>query len=287
MQLKLFNSIVSPIWYYGAEVWGLHKAEQIDKMHISFLKSILCVKVATPNCFVYGELGVYPLRIERQIRVVKYWLKVISTCLTNDNYVGKVYMELLELSREKPNITTWCTQVRDLLCSSGFGYVWANQRMYDGKEFMCIFRQRLYDIYLQEWNANVSLTSENRLYRSIKYTFKYEQYLNINNRSLRIALTRIRLSSHLFMIERGRWGKNRLHVNDRKCSLCGVLENEFHSIMVCPRFNNEREGCLAKLSIVEPNNYEFVNLFRNKDEEVILNLAILCYKIQKEYRQFV
>ena len=89
------------------------------------------------------------------------------------------------------------------------------------------------------------------------------------------------------MVERGRWGKNRLHIRDRKCTLCGVLENEYHSIMVCPRFVNEREGCLAKLSLAQPNNHEFINLFRNNDDNIIQILSVLCYKIQKEYRQFI
>ena len=68
---------------------------------------------------------------------------------------------------------------------------------------------RLQDMpmYLQEWNTSVSNTTDNRLFKQIKHVFGYESYLNINNKSVRIALSRVRLSSHLFMIERGRWGK--------------------------------------------------------------------------------
>ena len=119
----------------------------------------------------------YPLSIERKIRVVKYWLN------------------------------TWCTQVRDLFYSCGFGYVWAIQRVYGCKEFLRLFSLRLHDMYLQEWNTSVSNTTDNRLFKQIKHVFGYESYLNINNKSVRIALSRVRLSSHLFMIERGRWGK--------------------------------------------------------------------------------
>ena len=121
MQLQLFNSIVSPILFYGSEVWGLHNAEKIDTLYISFLKSILCVKRSTPNCFVYGELGTYPLYIERHVRVIKYWLKIISNKVDRNNYVSIVYMGLYQLSIEKPNTVTWCTQIRDVLFKCGLG----------------------------------------------------------------------------------------------------------------------------------------------------------------------
>ena len=148
-----------------------------------------------------------------------------------------------------------------------------------------MFKVRLRDVYLQEWRTNMSLTSRNRLCVSIKTEFKYEQYLNINNRCLRIALTRVRLSSHLFMIERGRWGKNRLQVTDRLCSQCGVVEDEFHCIVSCPRYNNERERC--SLVTTSTNYREFIKLFQNYDMDAQLRLATLCYRVQKEYQQFI
>ena len=71
-QLELFSSMIAPILNYGSEVWGLRKADPIETFHLSFLKSILGVKTSTPNCFIYGVLGVYPLIIERKTRVIKY-----------------------------------------------------------------------------------------------------------------------------------------------------------------------------------------------------------------------
>ena len=113
----------------------------------------------------------------------------------------------------------------------------------------------------------------------------FENYMNINNRSLRVALSRLRLSSHIFMVERGRWGKNRLQVNDRLCSLCGVLEDEFHCIVKCPRFNNERQSCVLVSSIT--SHYEFFKLLQINDMNVHLSLAKLCCRIQKEYQKFI
>ena len=76
-------------------------------------------------------------------------------------------------------------------------------------------------------------------------------------------------------------GKNSLHVSARKCSLCGVLEDEFHCPIVCPRFSNEREWFINKAFSTEPNYFDFINLFNHRKDNAHFNLALLCYKILK------
>ena len=289
MQIDLFKKMVSPILSFGGEVWGLNAATQLETIHLSFLKSILGVKTSTPNCFIYGELGVYPLYIERQIMVIKYWLKLLSLKMDNDevNYVVNVYEALYNLSLEKPNIVTWCTQVRDLLFRVGLGYVWINQSVSSHTEFLITFKERIRDIYVQEWRANLRLTSTNRLLQSIKIEFIYEPYLDLLGKHLRIAVSKIRLSSHLFMIERGRWGKNSLKLEMRKCTTCNLLEDEFHCLAVCPRFINERSNYLPNILKNQPNIHEFVKFLKKDDAESIKKLAILCLRVQKQYKEYI
>ena len=70
------------------------------------------------------------------------------------------------------------------------------------------------DIHIQNWKGEINGTSDGRIYKWIKNTFEIEKYLNILNKQQRVALTKIRLSSHLFNIERGRWNKTKRE--DRK-----------------------------------------------------------------------
>ena len=285
MQIKLFNTTVLPILTYGCEVWGLGKASPLDVLHLSFLKSLLKVKTTTPNCFVYGELGVFPLSIERQVRIIKFWLKIISVGMVGDNFTGIVYRELFNLSLLQPNFVTWCTKIRDLLNMTGFGNVWLDQYVQDEREFVYIFRQRVTDMYLQEWSANISLTSKNRIFPNIKTRFCFEPYLDMNNSCLRVAVSRIRLSSHMFLIERGRWGKKRIDIEMRKCTVCNVLEDEFHVLIECPKYKNQRRNCLPDNLKVKPSMFSFINYIKSEDMVVQKQLALLCYRIQKEYRK--
>ena len=282
--MTLFEYIVRPILMYGCEVWGLRTANPIEKFHLSFLKGILEVKSSTPNCFIYGELGVLPLIIERKMRVIKYWIKIIKNLNTKEHFVHKIYKELLKISNENPEKETWVSGVKVLLETTGFGFIWQQQFVDNETAFLNSFKRRLVDMYLQLWVSQVNLTSENRLFKHIKSNFVFESYLNINNRSLRTSLTKIRLSSHIFYIERGRWGPNNVDINDRKCTICNQVESEYHCLIECPKFNNERIGLLTDELKLNPCFQLFVKYFSSNDTKTQKNLALLCHKIQKEYK---
>ncbi len=62
IQLEKYNSMVSPVQMYAAEVWGYNVIRDMELLHTKFLKHVLFVCKKTCNDIVYGELGVYPLK---------------------------------------------------------------------------------------------------------------------------------------------------------------------------------------------------------------------------------
>ena len=285
MQIQLFNTIVSPILFYACEVWGLRAADPIDVFHRGFLKTVLRVKDSTPNCFIYGELGIYPLYIERYTRVMGYWVNIINASATDRSLVVKVYKEMYQLTETNRGAVTWASRVKDVLNRCGMGGYWINQRVDDKKFFLALFRRKLQDIYIQEWWRDVDKTSTGRLFRYIKTDFRCEAYLNKLDRPLRLALTRIRLSSHAFRIERGRW--ENIERENRICELCGVLECEYHCLIECPKFVNEREGLLSVEMRNRPGMREFIKMFKSENEYDMKNLGLLCLRIMIEYNRHV
>jgi hypothetical protein len=71
-QLDLFDKIVKPISLYGCEIWRFGKNDIIERVHLTFCKLLLRLKVSTPNFMVYGELGSYPLEIDIKVRMISY-----------------------------------------------------------------------------------------------------------------------------------------------------------------------------------------------------------------------
>ena len=51
--LQLFDTYIGSVLNYACEVWGFHKAPDVERIKISFLKNILGVKRSTVNAAVY------------------------------------------------------------------------------------------------------------------------------------------------------------------------------------------------------------------------------------------
>ena len=161
--------MIKPILTYGCEFWGANQANDLDIVHLKFLKYILGVRQSTPTAYVYGELGEYPLYIERHVRMVSYWLKIISL---PDTSLTKLMYNLL-LNDLDNNITNnnWAANIKSILQTNGFGYVWEQQGISDSnKVFINKLRTRIQDQYIQNWNERVQSTSDHRLYKNINTT---------------------------------------------------------------------------------------------------------------------
>ena len=156
------------------------------------------------------------------------------------------------------------------------------QKIDNPNSFLRSFKERISDIYKQEWQISVNETSSNRLYKHIKERFHFEPYLNLINKAKRLHISKVRLSSHLFLIERGRWGTKKIKLKERKCELCNVLEDEYHCLIECVRFERERRGLLPPVLVNRPSMFEFVKFLKNK--ESFSRLGQLCRNILTEYR---
>ena len=77
-----------------------------------------------------------------------------------------------------------------------------------------------------------------RLYKEIKTVFECESYMNCNiRRDVRVCFTKLRLSSHKFLVERARWLKEvkvKVPYTQRTCTLCNSndIEDEYHVTLV-------------------------------------------------------
>jgi hypothetical protein len=74
----LFDTLILPILTYGCEVWGYENNKQLEKLHLQYCRNILGVRTTTANVMTYRELGRTPIDICIQLRIVKFWNRLIS-----------------------------------------------------------------------------------------------------------------------------------------------------------------------------------------------------------------
>ena len=76
-------------------------------------------------------------------------------------------------------------------------------------------------------------------------------------------------------------------VEERKCSLCDVVKDEYYCLVECPRYVNERRGLLSERLRDRPSMQEFVNYFKCEKENVQRKLGLLCLRVMKEHVSYV
>jgi hypothetical protein len=276
-KIELFDKLIKPILCYGCEIWGMNKADKIENIHTHFLKNILGVKLQTQTNFVYGDLGRMPLKQQRIIQVLKFWLKIIKC--DNVKLIKQTYNLMLEDIERNNEITNWATSVRTILENLGLNYAWIFQEIGNENIFIAEIKRRLEDNFIQTWMSEVEASPRADTYKLFA-TFGFSKYIEqININKYRAALTRFRLSSHRLYIETGRWHKpHPIPRNERKCILCNTLEDEFHFLLECELYKDLRIRYIKQYFRKRPNIPKFVELLSSDQKQINTNLAIYLFK---------
>ena len=273
--IDLFEKFIVPILNYGSESWGFHDAPDIEKVQLRFYKRILGVKGTTQNDFIYGILGRVPMLIIRHCNIVKYWTNIILG--KKSAYVNLLYTSMLQTIDNRNN-NNWAHNVRNLLCSNGFGDIWRDQCVFDQEGFNKAFKQRLFDIFKQNWSFRLSESTRASFYRVIIGTHAFQNILDtVNANRHRIALTRLICSSHRLSIETGRWRRPQIPRHERKCAICHKLGDEFHFLLECQVHNENRIKFIKPYYRRNPSMFKCIQLLTSTNKKELRNLAKYVY----------
>jgi hypothetical protein len=232
---KVFEARVMSILLYSAEIWGLHRLDSLEKVHMLACKRYLGVPLISPNKMVYSELKRHPIYIYSVLRVIKYWFRLLE--MENDRLPKQAYVMLVRL--DDLGKTCWATGVREILSQCGFYCVWINQGVGNVKVFLSRLKQRLIDTFMQEWESTVLVKDRYAFYRSFKSSFGTVFYLEcISIYCFCVAFTQLRLGVLPINNNLRRYSRN---VLEKMCPFCpGSIEDELHLIYSCPSYSDIR-----------------------------------------------
>ena len=284
--MEMFDKMITPILCYASEVWGFHDAPDIERVQLKFCKTVLGVKSSVQNDFVYGELDRMPMKCVRFVNIVRYWLKIVHG--EKSRYVTKCYMNALR-TVETNDEKSWVNSLKAVLEQNGFGDVWLQQGVGDRDIFLKVFKQRLLDIFRQNWGERLSMSSRAVFYRSVKENWEFSEYLEtVHVTEHRKALCRLIVSSHQLRIETGRWERPSVSREMRHCELCNNgIEDEFHFLLECPVYSSIRKQLINRYYWNRPSMYKLVQLFNSKRRKEIIALAKYVYQAFKLRRELI
>ena len=194
-------------------------SSELNKVILSFLRQILGVHKKTTNIAVMAETGKFPICLKIFSHIVKYWMRISTTKnkLLQQAYIvncannargGRSWVKIVSFLTKFTNTTNRIQSAKDI------------------GEKMKIFKSKLQKGFLGWWESQAVVTGTNKLdfYYKYKKCFSFEKYLDNIPKSSRMQITRLRLSSHPFPVETGRYSKIAIKRSDRLCKICHLNE---------------------------------------------------------------
>ena len=82
--------------------------------------------------------------------------------------------------------------------------------------------------------------------------------------------------NHRLPVVSGKWHQPRSY-NQRLCEVCGVLEDEYHFLLLCKNSSDLRQRYIPKCYFNYPSMYKFIALISTDHVKTIRNLAVFVY----------
>lgn len=170
------------------------------------------------------------------------------------NFLGET------LKRKMP----WLYCIRTILVKTGYNNVWENNNFVNSKWLKLAVRQKLKDLFLNNWYTLIENASNSTFYKLFKRSFGFESYLSKTPKNLLNYITRFRTRNHRLPIEIGNW--NRTPVNERYCTTCvNKLGDEFHYLFECSLFNSLRKKYIKNYFYIRPSTFKLDKLMTTND----------------------
>ena len=216
---------------YGSDIWGFSKlaGSTLGKVFLNYNRCALHVKATTCNAIVNGECGKFPPSVHCHINLLTYYHRLLT--MSNGKVVKSVFKVLYNLNDHgfQPLITRVSLARRygiDINETASIGSV----------QFKSMWSKMIKQNFFNKWHAEKNNRPNTTIETYVLYKSQNvsEKYLDlISNPKNRIAISKLRTSSHNLEIERGRYTRPKVNPENRLCPLCYVVDNEIHFVVRC------------------------------------------------------
>ena len=159
IQLYLFDHTISPILFYGCEIWGFQNTQLIENVHNQFLRKITNLRKSTPIYMLHAELGRHPIDITIKSRMIGYWLSIIN----GDNAkISKTLYNMHFNEFNKGHNLKWINSIKNILVSAGRVDLFYKTTINNPRATKLRITQKLKDQNIQTWNSRLLDSSKGR-----------------------------------------------------------------------------------------------------------------------------
>ena len=149
-------------------------------------------------------------------------------------------------------------------------------------------RKATEELFSNKWKQQIQEGTKPDTYRTFKTNNKFEVYLTHPKRKERVAMTKLRISDHKLMIEKGRHIRPQIPRENRKCHMCtSEVEDEVHFLTNCKLY-----GSQSKFWNQVTTKFPQVSNLCNEDKLIFIKtqedpeITELLLKTNYEWQQF-
>ena len=265
----LYQACVSSIADYGGEVFGFKEYECTKKLHVRAARSYLGVNKHTPVCGILSEFNQLLPHFRRRIKMIRLYHRLLSC---NDNITAKIVFRWDKQLNENGTLKSWFSEIKEIFSvhlSSGLENLGNIFNL--GQATEAISNSML-------MHQQTQLRTECHQSRKLRTFILFKDFFSTPSFLLkplsfiqRKFLAKLRLGCLELKIETGRFSRPIIPAEQRFCEVCdnteGYVEDEYHFMIECERYNDERANWLSSLPVA-PNIQE---ADRSEILKVILN----------------
>ena len=234
-----------------------------------------------------GELGRFPLLLCIIVNVIKYWVRLES--LKSDSLLA-VAFELEKKLHEK-GLSTFFDFIKSVLAFCNCSHFLRTKNIKLSTVIRTV-KKSLKAKFIDLWKKAIASNEKLSVYCKAKTAFRYEKYLSlVQNPFDRKALTKTRISNHIFPIEVGRYKNIPRHL--RLCTLCKCdVGDEFHCTMACQSaaVQNIRDTYCSSVFDIQTQlkHFDKMSLFKYimscSDDSIVHLTGKFCNEMLKVYK---
>ena len=87
----LYQTFVESVMLFGCENWGYADITDLETQRLAFIKNKNKLRRCTPTSMLYMELGILPIRVSVDIRMIGLWALLVDT-QTRDKLSKQVFV---------------------------------------------------------------------------------------------------------------------------------------------------------------------------------------------------
>ena len=232
---KLYGSYVDPILLYGAGVWGYNNFSVCETIQNRAIRAFLGVHRFAPNLAIWGDMGWLSTQNKRHECMLRLWNRFVN--MNNHRLCKQIFLHDVHLCSGN-----WSSEIYKIFSEVNMIHLFENLESAD----IPTIKDIKHEYHKDFWETNRHSTPKLRTYNTFKYDYCVENYVKVlYNRGHKSVMAQFRSGILPLKVETGRFTGIPWHF--RICELCNTneVEDEYHFMMICTCYSNERDALFS------------------------------------------